>query len=76
MIFGYSAIAQSVERLPVKEDVPGSSPGRGATKVWPTHVVGFYFCLLVYQGSNARAMFRNLAKPRGRAQTKISDEKF
>ena len=26
----HSAIAQSVERLPVKEDVPGSSPGRGA----------------------------------------------
>ncbi len=28
--FQYSAIAQSVERFPVKEDVPGSSPGRGA----------------------------------------------
>ena len=26
----HSAIAQSVERFPVKEDVPGSSPGRGA----------------------------------------------
>ena len=26
----HSAIAQSVERLPVKEDVPGSSPGRRA----------------------------------------------
>lgn len=30
MIFPYSAIAQPVERLPVKEDVPGSIPGRGA----------------------------------------------
>ena len=26
----YSAIAQLVERLAVNEDVPGSSPGRGA----------------------------------------------
>ena len=31
----YSAIAQLVERLPVKENVPGSSPGRGAR----THLI-------------------------------------
>ena len=30
MLMNYSAVAQLVERLPVKEDVPGSNPGRGA----------------------------------------------
>ena len=33
MLFIYSAVAQSVERLPVKEDVPGSSPGRRAKEL-------------------------------------------
>ncbi|KKT81686.1 MAG: hypothetical protein UW78_C0006G0051 [Candidatus Azambacteria bacterium GW2011_GWA1_44_9] len=31
----YSVIAQSVERLAVNEDVPGSSPGHGAKTVMP-----------------------------------------
>jgi hypothetical protein len=33
MIFEYSAIAQLVERLPVKEDVLGSNPSRGAKSI-------------------------------------------
>ncbi len=44
----YSAIAQSVERLPVKEDVPGSSPGRGALVTKPHNLWGFvFYCLIL-----------------------------
>lgn len=72
----HSAIAQSVERLPVKEDVPGSSPGRGASENKIPDCSGFLFCAL-YQTTRARntgAISSKLARRRGGAQTEASDD--
>lgn len=55
----HSAIAQSVERLPVKEDVPGSSPGRRAREGRKA----FFSCLRIQnevlnKGSNRLAVYK------------------
>lgn len=59
----YSALAQSVERLPVKEDVLGSSPRRGASAKQPRPVRDLFCQNILRQGSNGRGVGRTLWSP-------------
>jgi hypothetical protein len=60
IIITHSAIAQSVERLAVNEDVPGSSPGRGASKINDRPCAGLLFVdlLLATRGEKGGARRR------------------
>ena len=58
----YSVIAQSVERLAVNEDVPGSSPGHGARNSYAPDInnIGGLLFLSVTRARKTEAVYKTI----------------